>query len=363
MKITHFIRNFEIGGLESVVLRLAELQAFSGHEVRIVCIEKEQQAVLNYSATNINIVKLNKSSKLLALIRVFFELIRNRPDVINTHNFLANVYGSYAGHLLRIPICLTLHSGDNQNPKEFKRRSMSIPRHFICVSSKIKEILLSSADKNISQDNVSIINNGIDPDSFVNTALSNARQEFGISENTFLVGTVGRLQSIKNQKILLEAIAVLSKNNENIYVLVVGDGPLRYELESLSVSLEIQKKVCFAGSRNDVARLLAEMDVFVLPSLAEGSPISLIEAMSVRLPVVATAVGAIPNIIQNGINGYLIPPADLPALVNRLDYISENRELSKEVGERAYETVQKEYSMDKMKLSYYEIYKKLAGCH
>ena len=363
MKITHFIRNFEIGGLESVVLRLAELQVVNGYEVRIVCIEKEQQAVLDYSATNINIVKLNKKSRLLTLIRVFFELIRNRPDVINTHNFLANVYGAYVGHLLRIPICLTLHSGDCHCPKEFRRPSMFVPHHFICVSSKIKDMLLSSTDGNINEDLVSIINNGIDPGSFVNTELSNAREEFEISKNTFLVGTVGRLQPIKNQKILLEAIAVLSKKNVNVHLLVIGDGPLRYDLESLSISLGIQNKVCFAGSRNDVARLLAGMDVFVLPSLAEGSPISLIEAMSVGLPVVATAVGAIPNIIQNKINGYLVPSADLPALVKRLKYIIENTKLSNDVGKRAYETIQKEHSMDKMLLSYYEIYKNISGCH
>ena len=359
MKITHFIRNFEVGGLETIVLRLAEKQVSKGHVVRVVCIEKEENPVLDYVGRGFDVVKIDKKGKVFALIRVLCELIFNRPDIINTHNFLSNVYGAYVAWLLRTPLVLTLHSGIAPEPFEFKRQSLFFPQHIVCVSDAIQSLLLDSCKGKVKTANTSVINNGIDPDEFGGKPLLNARNEFGISPDDIVVGTVGRLHSVNNQKILMEAIHALAHKFDNIRLLIVGDGPLRKELVHLSTSLGINDRVHMVGNRRDVYRLLSVMDIFVLPSLTEGSPISLIEAMSSRLPVIASDVGAIPKIINNGVNGFVIPPGDIDRLVKRIALLIEDKEKAFELGENAFQTIRKSHSMEKMYLSYQHIYENI----
>lgn len=358
MKITHIIRNFEIGGLETVVLRLARIQVSKGMKVRIVCIEKEIGPTLIHEDCGLEIVKIDKRNNLVGMCKVFFELLHNRPDIINTHNFLANVYGGYVGVLLRIPVCLTLHSGAKQNSYEYERKSTFIPRRYICVSDDIKNNLLACSAGQIHADQIEVILNGIDPSELSKESSSNIREELNIYKDDLLIGTVGRLHPVKNQILLIDAIARLKHEIANIKLLVVGDGPLRGELESRTKELNIEDLVTFVGSRSDVPVLLKGMDIFVLPSLYEGSPISLIEALGMRLPVVASSVGAIPNIIQNGSNGFLVKPDDIDNLVSVIQELAKNQQIRKRVGDNGYRSIVENFSMEKMQHNYNEAYRK-----
>lgn len=359
MKITHVIRNFEIGGLETVVLRLAEMQAINGHRVRVVCVEKEGQGVLDYMGRGFEIINLNKKNKYIALIRVLVELITNRPEVVHTHNFLSNVYGAYSAFFLRIPVVLTLHSGEDRDPLELKRWSLFLPRHIACVSKEIMSSILSSTKGRIQTYRISAVTNGIDPQIFVDSSGSDVRSEFGISADKIIFGTVGRLQPVKNQRILIEALEILNRKFEKIRLMIVGDGPLLKELELLAIFLGVRDKVCMTGSRNDVSSILSSMDIFVLPSLAEGAPISLIEAMSAKKPVIASAVGGIVDVINDGVNGFVIPVGDVDALVNRIEFLVKEGGKAAEIAENGYRTICNNYSMERMYSSYQDIYENI----
>lgn len=144
MKITHVIRNFEIGGLEVIVKRIADLQVARGNHVRVICIEKECTATIDLTASRFKDIRINKQNKYIAIVKDFFEILFNRPEIIHTHNFLSNTYGAIVGCLLRVPICLTLHSGEHLTDKEFQKKHIQLPYHYTCVSEQIRDVLLSN---------------------------------------------------------------------------------------------------------------------------------------------------------------------------------------------------------------------------
>lgn len=361
MKITHFIRNLEIGGLEAIVLKLAEIQRVHGNTVRVVCIEKERTKVLPQPNEAIIINKFNKINKTHALLRTMFELLRYRPDIINSHNVMPNVYGAIGGHLLKIPSILTLHSGEKTSVAEFNRKTNSLVKHIVCVSDQIALKLSDSAAHHISHTPRSEINNGIDVAQYINHDGSKLRAEFGFSSEDVVIGSVGRLQSVKNHKLLIDAVKSLSGKFGNLKVLLVGDGPLRKELERYASSLGMQNAIIFAGYRSDIPAILSAMDIFALPSLAEGSPIALLEAMAAKLPVIASAVGSIPKIIQNNVNGITVPPDDLSSFNSSLSNLVNNLDSARRLGSKGYHTVKSDHSMQKMYASYQEIYENY--CH
>jgi glycosyltransferase involved in cell wall biosynthesis len=139
------------------------------------------------------------------------------------------------------------------------------------------------------------------------------RSSLGIDDGSFVFCCVARLRAIKNHKALLSAFARV-RQQADAHLLLAGDGELRGELEGLARDLKIARQTHFLGERDDVASVLATSDAFVLSSFSEGTPFSLLEAMAAGLPVIATAVGGIPEIVRDGTEGLLVPPGSVDAL-------------------------------------------------
>ncbi|PSB57221.1 glycosyltransferase family 4 protein [Chamaesiphon polymorphus] len=165
--------------------------------------------------------------------------------------------------------------------------------------------------------NTSIVYNGIEIERFA-TPLDRdiARRRFGFGASEFIFGNVGRLHTQKGHEYLLRAFAKL---NNSARLAIVGDGELRYESIGLADELKIERRVMFLGARSDIYEFLSAIDVFVLPSLWEGQPIALLEALAIGKPCIASAVDGIPEIITNGVNGYLVPPRNIEALTQAMD--------------------------------------------
>jgi glycosyltransferase involved in cell wall biosynthesis len=136
----------------------------------------------------------------------------------------------------------------------------------------------------------------------------------------------------------------------------VGDGPKRGEIESFAAEQGLTGAVIFAGIRHDVPRLLGAMDLFALPSLSEGLPLAVLEAMASRLPVVATNVGAMPQLVEEGLTGFLVEPKDDRALAERLARFRSDPGLARRIGEAARRKVEREYSLDSMLRRYADLY-------
>ena len=194
----------------------------------------------------------------------------------------------------------------------------------------------------IADGKVSVCPLGIDLETFRATKSAKIiRDEFGIGSSDIVIIYVGRLEQVKGIAYLLEAAKNLSKRFENIRFLIVGDGPLRSKFEKHS-----NPQIILTGWRNDVANLLNASDIFILPSLSEGLPISILEAYALGKPVIATNVGAVPDLVVNEKTGLLVASRNPMEIENAIRYLLENPEIAHAMGVNGKEFVKKHHNWD-----------------
>jgi glycosyltransferase involved in cell wall biosynthesis len=275
-----------------------------------------------------------KPSLVCLLLKLFYKI----PYVITCHLWYSNDLSLRIYHLI-------------------ERISMLFASHVIGVSEKIVDDLKK---RRVPKQKIQLVDNGVDALSYSKDKMSNEmdfRKELGLRKDSFIIGSLGRLTEQKDYKTFIQAAAEVLKIGKNIEFIIAGDGPLRSELNSLTEFLEIQKNFHFLGFRNDTARILNLMDIFVLSSLDEGLPMAMLEAMAARRPVVATRVGGIPKVIRDGSNGMLINTGDYGQLKEKLLFLIGNPERRKIFGDLAYDTVINNFSCERMTNRYIEIYK------
>jgi glycosyltransferase involved in cell wall biosynthesis/protein-tyrosine-phosphatase len=217
----------------------------------------------------------------------------------------------------------------------------------IAVSMRMADTLRASGYRPTS---VTHIHNGVDLVAIDRRAPKDARdirRELGIDPYAVVIGTVGRLSPVKGHASLLRAARRILQRHPGVTFLIVGSGPLESGLRAEAASLGIDGACVFAGARQDVHDLIAAMDVFVLPSLDEGIPMALLEAMALRVPVVATAVGGVPEVVEDGVSGILIPPADHEALADGCLRLIADREWARAIGTRGRHLVEQRFTQER----------------
>jgi len=285
----------------------------------------------------------------------------NKVNIIHSHGYKSNIYGYVVSKIVRIPIVSTCHNWIAEDAKTktyYALDKFLIPKidKVVAVSEKIGEELLRIR---VNKHKVSLIYNGIDTGSF-NSNISNIRKEFNIDKSKTVIGTVARFTAEKGLNNLLEVASEVLQSYPDVIFLMVGDGPLRNELKEKSVALGINKKVIFTGLRYDIPSVYSSMDIFVLPSLKEGLPMSLLEAMAAKRPAIATCVGAVPSVIEDGKDGYLIEPNDNTSLkIAIINYLKDDK-LRRTVALNAYNKVTREFSSSTMCTKYLDIYKEVS---
>jgi glycosyltransferase involved in cell wall biosynthesis len=229
----------------------------------------------------------------------------------------------------------------------------------ITASDKIKEEMLQY---HIAENKIRVIDYGINIEDFDTPILNGAlRKELGIHENEKIIGTIGRLKTEKGHIFLLQAAKEILKQFKDIKVVIVGDGPLRNQLEAQARTFGIEKNIIFTGHRKEKLELLTMMDIVVLPSVEEGLPIALLEAMAAKRPVIATRVGAIPKVIKDHENGILIPPKDADALQKSVCHLLGDPRLSHRLAVEANLTVKMNFTSERMCKKYYKLYVELTN--
>jgi protein-tyrosine-phosphatase len=192
-------------------------------------------------------------------------------------------------------------------------------------------------------------------------AREEVRQELGIGPRTLLIGTAGRLSPVKAHRGFLRAARLMLQHEGDARFVIVGDGPLRDELVAFASQLGIDRECLFLGARADTFDLIAAMDIFVLPSLHEGIPMALLEAMALERPVVATAVGGVPEVVTHGTDGLLVQPSDEQALADACLELARDRRRAQTIGARARKTVEARFSHARNGRVLVETYQAIAG--
>ena len=290
-------------------------------------------------------------------------LLRERNiRLLHTHGYKADFYGVLATRLTDCRLVPTCH---NWTRADSMLSLYSILDRFLLrrfdgiatVSDVLREDLSGSSP---TRQTIVQINNGIPLEDCLSSESRGAiRAEFGIPGNSRLVTTVGRLSREKALDIFLEASARFLPQYEDVRVVLVGDGPQRRELELLASRLGIDDRVHFTGTVQGMDRIYALVDMFVISSHTEGLPMTLLEAMAYRRPIVATRVGSIPGVLEDGARGLLVDPGDATALAGAVADLLSDTVRSRELGERAYDRVRDEYSSARMAEKYLSLYRDL----
>jgi glycosyltransferase involved in cell wall biosynthesis len=363
--IAHVLSSFGMGGQERVALDLAARQRARGHRVIAISLAPLPDGPIadSFHAAQVRTETIPKGSGVDATLPVRLAncLTAEHIDVVHTHNPHALIYGAPAANLAR---AAAVHSKHGINPDSarrllLRRVASTLVDAYVAVTPSLERI--AREQRECDPGLLHVIPNGIDVQRFTpnREARRAVRAELGIPEGAWVAGTVGRLAPEKNQTLFVRAMAPLL--DERRHLVVVGDGPERAALDE-SIAATWRPQLCHAtGGRNDVERLLAAFDAFVLTSKTEGLPLVLLEAMAMGLPVVSTAVGGIPDLIEDGVTGYLVPPGDERELMRRLVWLATHPSAGLRVGEAARAVALERYSLERMADGYEALYQKVTA--
>lgn len=280
-------------------------------------------------------------------------------QLLHTHGYKADLYGYAAARRSGKPIVATCHNwvGGTAALGIYNRLDRMALKRFhglAAVSDSVAQRLLASG---VSARKIRTIANGIDVQTF-----ERARPSPVLNFNgSKVVGMVARLDLQKGFEYLLQSASELRGAFPGLKVVIVGEGPDRREIEDMIRQLGLQSKVILAGQRSDMPAIYAAMDAFVLPSLNEGLPMTILEAMAASKPVIATRVGAIPKVIQDGETGLLVDPADSNGLRDALARLLTDSDLCSRLGAAGHDWVSHNYTSEAMALKYRQMYDDVLG--
>lgn len=362
MKIAQVNLQPDFGGAERHVLLLARGLRASGHSVTVVC---HPDGKLRQEAHSLKMPVLPLPARGQidpgAVVRLTLSLWLMRPHVLHLHTPRDYLSGVLAARLARVPaVVITRHMLLPVKP--LMRRVYSRVGVVICLTGAVRDNLRQSG---VPEPRLKIVSGAIDTEEF---ALAHARRrpvrrEFKLDESEICIGVVGRLVRGKGHECLLEAAARLkTEKSPAAKVLIVGDGPERAALQVRVEQLGLADRVIFAGFRGDMPAVMAALDILVLPSTdTEVLPLVLMEAMAAGNPVVATQVGSVPEIVEGGVNGLLVPPGDADALAAALSRLIAEPDLRGRLAAAGKQRVEQDFSLPRMVAATEHVYKSLCA--
>jgi glycosyltransferase involved in cell wall biosynthesis len=349
LSIVHTLSSLNIGGMEQVVLRLAMAQKAAGHRVGILALRGgplEQEAVRH----DLQMCVLRSGLMMRGLLAVrYFRSVR--PDVIHVHNPTSLHYAVLSRLVARPALVLTVHG------ETHARRGSALEWRLVKAVAVVSHAALRTLRLPCDPGKFTVIHNGIAPSNVTLEIREAARADLGVGDR--VVGTiVARLNGRKGHATLLNSVSLLRDAGVSPLMLVVGDGPERGAIEQQAQQLGLDAgHVRFLGARSDVDRILSAADFFVLPSDTEGLPLSVLEAMAHGLPIVASRVGGIPEIIENVDQGLLVPPGDPAALSEAIRRVVEDPALRRNLASAARSRVNTEFSIANTLENYDRLYR------
>jgi len=298
----------------------------------------------------------------LRAIREIREYIRtDQVDLIHTHGYKADLYGYLAARREAKPIVATCHNwlGGTAALGIYNRLDRMALRKFNGVAAVSNAVAGQLRDARIAENKIHTIANGIDIDKFCGAEPAWFGSSPGAKEKT--IGIVARLDLQKGFEYLLQAIAGLTNSHPDLRLVIVGEGPDQGAIQSMADRLNLIPRIVFAGQRGDMANVYAGFDIFVLPSLNEGLPMTVLEAMASSRPVIASRVGAIPTVVRDGETGLLVDQKDVVGLRAALDRLLSDPAFSSRLAIQGHAWVRRHFTSDAMAENYLRMYESVLG--
>ncbi|MDR2429212.1 MAG: glycosyltransferase [Candidatus Margulisbacteria bacterium] len=353
------------GGAENVLYKLAVFLHKQGWQV-YVCgmLDEEPSFEETMTARGLKVIRLQSNHNPLKTIpRLVRVLKKVKPDILLNWLYPCIITGGIAGRLAGTPKIISNLRGPDLKKQKIKVFLDCIVARccydgHIAVSQNVKDVFVRREKYPAAK--ITVINNGLDPSAakyLKKIDRAAARRALRLTAQNIVIGTLGRLYPEKNQKLLLEALALLLPQLPQTRLLLVGDGPSRQELEQDAAELNIFDKIIFAGWQSDVYRYLKAMDIYVLPSLYEGHSGSILQAWACRLPVIGACTTGIRDLITDGLNGLLFSLRNPQELANIIFNLIAYPRLAKELGENGRRAAMENYTEKKMFAEYFNYLK------
>ncbi len=355
-----------VGGVETLILEISRKLDRSRFQPYIFVFEKNGKLKNEYLHSKIVVCEVDKKKGFdwLLPVKLSKMLKKHNIDIVHTHNPGNWLYGSIAARLTGIPVVHTEHTTSdyyNYHVKRWQAIESILAKFTHTITAVCENVKKHMVEKShISSSKIKVIYNAIDVDNFnVEINKSKLAQDLSLDKNCMIIGSIARFYKNKDHKTLLEAFSVALKRIPNLCLLLVGDGPLRLEIEKLADDLKIAKNVKFLGNRRDVPEILKIMDVFVLSSIREGLPIALLEAMASGVPVVVTNVDGNSEVVINNETGLTVRMGDSVGLANAILQMLEDNNKARRLACNGQDLIRKKFSLNNMIKQYGQIYEEI----
>ncbi len=366
LRFAHLIESDGPGGAERMLASLAAALQTGGHDTVVVVPARGEGWLareLSGAGVRVEAFQLDRpfSPRFARWLADVFR--RHRVSLAHSHEFTMAVYGAWAARKAGIPHLITMHGSRYYAARLQRRIAMRLAAQSssttVAVSRSLREHL--ARDLWLRSSRIVTIPNGVRPP--VLDGPSTLRAELGLAATAQLAVAVGNLYPVKGHSVLLDALGFLAERFPQLHVAIAGRGELEGMLRRRALELRVSDRFHLLGLRSDIANVLAGADVFVLPSLSEGVPLALLEAMLARKPVIASAVGDVPIVLDGGRAGALVPPSDAAALAATVQELLADAARARALGAAAHARASVTYTFEVMMTSYRALYERALRNH
>jgi glycosyltransferase involved in cell wall biosynthesis len=332
-----------------------------GYEVSLVC-KKKSEIINPAKSTSAEIFELNISGDLnpFTIFRLVNIFRQKKINIVIANTGKDLRLSGLASKFLKNVKVIARQGIDSplKNNLVYKYVYNHLASAIVANSESTKNTMLKNASW-LDHNRIKVIYNGITPQTFDKSKTADLRKVLGFSENDFIVGFIGRLSVQKGLIFALEGFKLLAEKFDNAHLLICGEGELRNDADNFIIKNNLQNKIHLLGFRKDIPDLMRTIDVLLTPSLWEGFGIVLIEAMASGKPVVASMISSIPEIIEDGVSGILIPPENSNSIYDALSRLLSNPGMCRQLGKNGLKIFNEKFTSYKMIKSYEEVFDRL----
>lgn len=354
IKVCHITDELGVGGLEKTLKNIVLGLDKNKYQQQVWCLKRKGIMAQDIEKAGILVKEyhLDGGFSVESILRLKRELDSENFQVIHAHGLYPYCWVGSATMLTKIPLivmhCQNLYDGVRLRDKLKLRFLAFFTTEIVAVSEAVKYSLVRDVGLGLAK--ISVIYNGCE-EIKINSPEQNElmRLDLGIAEHDFVIGNISRLEEHKGHRYLIEAVSQLEPYIPHLKCLIVGEGQVKAGLERMAMNLGLKERVIFTGLRQDIGNLLSLMQVFVQPStLREGLPLALAEAASARIPLIATAIGGNPEIVFDGLNGFIVAPNDAKAIAQKLRYLFQHPAEREKMAQENHRIWEERFSLKKM---------------
>jgi len=365
IRVMHVISSRAMGGTERMLTHMIPHFDTQSFESCLTCFNSPSFLTEEWEKAGINVFHLysDKSLSFNGIFRITALIQKWKPDILCIYGLRANLMTRLAAWWCHTPVVVTGQRGieDWKTLRHVVLERLTSPLVDLYIGNSKACCQMLATREGIPRRQLHTIPNGIhfQPPPDINTRVQSIRSKHHLPDDVLIVGTVGRLQPIKGHHDFIQAAKIILKQHPETFFVLVGEDNRNRELQALAAEMGINEHVCFAGYSQEVAAWLELFDIYVQPSLSEGMPVAVLEAMFMSLPVIATKVGGTPEVVIDGETGLLIPPAHPEQMANSIIQLLNNFQQRKQLGSAGHQRAKENFTVQIMVERYQNVFIKL----